>query len=213
MKPFTLYVHRLISGWTFIVLLCIYPAPPPPTLAAGLRETESPPNEPHIYLLQPDKRGGKAYKLVYTVNVPINVQWNFKTDFEGSFLRTHKYIQEHHLISRKKNVVITEDVYSNVPNSPFRWRTILYPSIYRLDFTLENPEECGQRFHYGYIQLFAANQQTKVIHVAYFDFLGVSLWVHYPWKGGMSAFLDYTARWEQSTVLRLQGKYGGRATR
>ena len=213
MKPFTLQVNQLISGWALIVLLGTYPGPPTSTLAAEPRETKSPTAESHIYLLKPDKRGGKAYKLVYTVEVPIEVYWNFKTDFQGSFLRTHKYIKEHRLMRRKENVVITEDVYSNAPNAAFRWRTILYPSIYRLDFTLENPEECGQRFHYGYIQLVAANKQTKVIHVAYFDFLGVSLWVNYPWKGGMTAFLDYTARWEQKTVLRLKDRYSGRTIR
>jgi hypothetical protein len=160
-----------------------------------------------VHLLKPDNRGGKAYKLVYLVDAPIDVYWNFKTDFDSDFLLTHKYIDEHRFIHRENNVVITEDVYSNVPNATFRWRTILYPSTYRLEFTLENPEACGQEFHYGYIQLRALDEQTMVTHVAYFDFLGVSLWVNYPWKGGMSAFLEYTAQWEQETILRLRNSY------
>ena len=87
------------------------------------------------------------------------------------------------------------------------------PSIYRLDFILENPEECGQEFHYGHIQLCALGQHAKVSQVAYFDFLGVSFWVHHPWKGGMTDFLEDTARWEQETVLRLKGSYLGKAGR
>jgi len=163
--------------------------------------------EAFIFNLEPDKRGGKAYKLVYLVDVPISVLWRFKTDFDTDFLLTHKFITKHRFVGREQNGFITETEYTNTPGALFRWRTILFPSIHRMDFFLENPQECGQEFHYGHIQLTAQGQQTKVTQVAYFDFLGVTLWVHYPWKGGMTEFLEYTARWEQETVIRLQGSY------
>jgi hypothetical protein len=48
-----------------------------------------------IYQIAPDKRGGKAYKLVYLVEAPIDVYWKFKTDFDNDFLVKNKYIREH----------------------------------------------------------------------------------------------------------------------
>ena len=51
-------------------------------------------------------------------------------------------------------------------------------------------------------------ESTKVTHVAYFDFFGATLWVHYPWGGGMLDFLEYTAQWEQRTILQLKNNYG-----
>ncbi|MCK5256473.1 MAG: hypothetical protein KAQ81_10650 [Deltaproteobacteria bacterium] len=169
--------------------------------------------KPFIYRIKSDKRGGEAFKLVYLVKVPIEVLWAFKSDFECDFLLTNKFVKEHRFISREDNVVITEIEYSNAPNDKFRWRTTLNPSDYRLDFVLENPKECGQLFHYGRIQLKAIGKYTKVTHVAYFDFFGVSLWVNYTWQGGMAEFLDYTARWEQKAVLRLKDRYKGKITK
>jgi hypothetical protein len=32
-------------------------------------------------------------------------------------------------------------------------------------------------------------------------------WMNYPWYGGMTDFLTYTARWEQKTVLKIRSKY------
>jgi len=51
-----------------------------------------------IYQIAPDRRGGKAYKLVYLVEVQMDVFWGFKTDFDNNFLVENKYIQEHHLL-------------------------------------------------------------------------------------------------------------------
>jgi hypothetical protein len=160
-----------------------------------------------IYHLEPDPQGGKAYKLVYVVDVPREVFWKFKTDFDNRFLLTNKFIIEHRFIKRKGNTVITENEYTNAPDVRFRWRTTVFPSRYRLDFVLENPKACGQKFHYGHIQLTARGQKTQVSQVAYFDFFGVFFWVNYPWAGGMQSFLSYTARWEQETILRLRHNY------
>lgn len=160
-----------------------------------------------VYRIEPEQRGGEAFKLVYLVSTPIDVFWRFKTDFEGHFLLSNKYIKEHRLIRKTGNVTITENRYSNVPDETFRWRTTLDPEHYRLDFQLENPRDCGQKFHYGTIRLETFAAYTKVTHIAYFDFFGASLWVNLPFDAGMSSFLIYTARWEEETIRRLQQHY------
>ena len=167
--------------------------------------------QPFIYRIEPDSRGGEAYKLVYFVPASIEVFWRFKTDFHGDFVETNKYLEEQRVIREEHNLVIIENRLSNKPEVTFRWRNVLYPSKYRLDFFLENPEQCGQRFHYGYFQLEPLGRYTKVTHVAYFDFFGSSLWALYPWEGGMKAFLDYLARWEQQTILRVERNYLGKS--
>ncbi len=170
-----------------------------------------------IRKLKPRQTGGNGsgYELVYLVDVPLDAFWRFKTDFDNDFLVTNKFIKSHRLISRRKNLIVTEnifseDLYPHKPSAKFRWQTTLSPARYRMDFVLLNPAECGQKFHYGYIQLEAAeasDQKTKVTQVAYFDFWGVYFWVNYPWQGGMKVFLKYTARWEQATILQLKSKY------
>ena len=168
-----------------------------------------------ISKIRPQQQAGRGYKLVYVVDVPIDVFWKFKTDFDNDFLITNKFIKSHRMISRRGNVAVTEDqfsedLYTQNPHAKFRWQTTLSPAIYRLDFELLNPEECGQKFHYGYIQLEelkTIDQKTRVTQVAYFDFFGAFFWVNYPWYGGMTYFLEYTARWEQKAILKLQSKY------
>ncbi len=161
----------------------------------------------YIYKLDPEDSAGKGYKLVYMVAAPLAVYWKFKTDFENDFLLTNKLIWEHRLVAHKNNVAITESIYATKPGVKFRWRTISLPDIHRLNFELENPKECGQRFHYGHIQLEAAGDRTIVTQTAYFDFFGATLWMNYPWYGGMRHYLDYTARWEQETITRLIDRY------
>jgi len=164
-------------------------------------------NEISIEQLEPDSRGGKAYRLVYLVKVPIDVYWKFKTDFDNRFLVSNKYIREHHFISRSDSSVITENKYANAPDVFFRWRTSVFPEAHRLDFVLLNPEACQQKFHYGSIQLDAVKGGTRVTQAAYFDFWGVFLWAHNPFGGGMRDFLIYTARWEQKIALELKYRY------
>lgn len=170
-----------------------------------------------IRKLQPRRQGGSGggYELVYVVDAPLDAFWKFKTDFDNDFLTTNKFITSHRLIRHHQNIVVTEDVfsedlYTHKPDARFRWQTTLFPTQYRLDFVLLNPAECGQKFHHGSIQLEptgANGQKTKVTQTAYFDFFGVSFWVNYPWYGGMKYFLNYSAHWEQTTILRLQSKY------
>ena len=179
-----------------------------PTIEPELEQLLS--GEPFIYRIEPEPRGGEAYKLVYMVEVPIEIFWRFKTDFHGDFLETNKYIKEQKVIREEPNLVIIENKLASKPESTFRWRNILHPSKYRLDFVLENPEQCNQRFHYGHFQLKRLGRYTKVTHEAYFDFFGSSFWAQYPWEGGMKAFLDYIARWDQNTILQRKQNYQDR---
>ena len=162
---------------------------------------------PSISKLKPERKKGRGYKLVYTVDVPLDVFWKFKTDFDNQFLLSNKFIASHRLVSRKLNEVKTENEYSDKPRVVFRWQTTLLPDQHLLKYVLLNPEDCGQKYHYGYIQLEARGSRTLVTQVAYFDFFGVSFWVNYPLRGGMSHFLKYTAKWEQQTILELKDKY------
>jgi hypothetical protein len=164
-------------------------------------------DEVFIDQIAPDKRGGKAYKLVYLVEAPIDIFWKFKTDFDNDFLVQNKFIRKHNFISQNGNTFITENKYTQGPDEYFRWQTTVFPEKYRLDFLLLNPEQCRQKFHYGVIQLESIADRTRVTQVAYFDFWGVSLWANHPWRGGMKDFLSYTARWEQETILLLKSRY------
>jgi hypothetical protein len=197
-----------------IVVLSMSPSPghpsEPPTREPDEKQLRS--GQPVIYKLIPEQQTGRGFKLIYMVDAPIDVFWRFKTDFDSQFVLSNKFIKSHRLLSRQGNVFITEvvfkdDMYTHKPGAKFRWQTTVLSDIYRLDFVLLNPEECGQKFHYGHIQLAAVGQKTKVTQVAYFDFFGVIFWVNYPWYGGMSAFLKYTAHWEQETILKLKGHY------
>lgn len=160
-----------------------------------------------IYKLRPERPEGRGYKLIYVVDAPRDIFWKFKTDFDNDFLITNAYIDLHRFVSRRENIVITENVYANKSETTFRWQTTVKPDQYRLDFLLLNPKQCGQKYHYGYIQLDEIDQKTKVTQVAFFDFFGAFFWVNYPFYGGMSDFLKYTARWEQEAILKLMDTY------
>lgn len=156
---------------------------------------------------EPENITGKGYKMVYWVDVPLDVFWKFKTDFDNDFLVTNKYIKSHRFIGRRGNVAITENVYSNSPGLTYRWQTTVVPSSHRLTFELSNPKECNQKYHFGTIQLEAFGGKTKITQIAHFDFFGVSFWVNYPFYGGMLDFLKHTAAWEQQTILELRHRY------
>ena len=160
-----------------------------------------------ISKLQPEQGKGLGYKIVYWVDAPLEIFWLFKTDFDNDFLATNKYIKSHRFISRKGNVVITENEYASRPGKIFKWQTKVITDLRRLEFELLNPTESGQIFHYGFIQLEAMGKRSKVTQVAYFDFFGVLLWANYPFYGGMQHYLRHTAQWEQQTILKLKDKY------
>jgi hypothetical protein len=72
---------------------------------------------------------------------------------------------------------------------------------------LLNPEECGQRFNYGSIELSPSGRGTRVTHSSYFDFFSATFWDHFPGPDGMEGFLRYTGRWEKETVKRILPRY------
>ena len=51
-----------------------------------------------------------------------------------------------------------------------------------------------------------AGKHTLVTQIAYFNFTGASLWVNYPWYGGMKSTLTGVAEWEQNTALKYSQK-------
>ena len=163
--------------------------------------------KPFVYKLKSKEPKGRGYRLVYVVDAPLNIFWQFKTDFDNDFLVNNKYISIHRFISRSGNVVITENKYTDVSKSLFRWQITVVQDLHRLEFVLLNPEDNNHEYHHGYIQLESLGQKTKVTQVAYFDFFGDFLWVNYPLYGGMSNFLKYNARWEQETILKRMHLY------
>ncbi len=187
--------------WLFLLLL---PASgkTSETLNRQLRDGQS-----VIHLLEPQDKAGKGYKLIYLVDAPLEIFWKFKTDFDNDFLLSNELIDYHRFISQNGNVVVTENRYVNRPGAIFRWQTTVLPDQHLLQFILLNPQECGQKYHSGYIQLERLEQQTKVVQVAYFDFFGASFWIKYPYYGGMKHFLKYTAKWEQQIIQVLKSRY------
>ena len=164
-------------------------------------------NDPIITKLKPERAHGRGFKLEFLVNAPLDVFWSFKTNFDNDLLHNNKYITSHKLVSREENLVITETEYSYKPGKVFKWQTTVFPEQNLLKYELLNPEECGQKYHYGYIQLEAEGIGTRSTQVDYFDFFGATFWVNYPFRGGMSEFLKYIARWEQQYVLEFEHQY------
>ena len=160
-----------------------------------------------IFKLRSEHQKGQGYKLIYTVDAPLEVFWKFKTDFDNDFLESNRLIKSHRFIGRQGNSVITHNEYTDKPGKIFKWRTTVDPERHRLDFLLLKPSESGQKYHYGYIQLEALGPKTRVTQVAFFDFLGASLWVNYPFYGGMQYYLKNNSRWEQEAIIRLKGRY------
>jgi len=169
--------------------------------AAGQEIGTSPYSEPVITILKPERAEGRGYRLEYTVDAPLDVTWRFKTDFNSRIVLTNKMILSHRLVSRSGDAVITETVQANKPKSVFKWKTTLFPDQHRLDFILLDPDECGMDYFYGSINMRAIGSATRVTQVAYLDFFGVSLWVHYPFHGGMSQTLNDNVHWEQQAVM------------
>jgi hypothetical protein len=200
-------------NWVLLSILALcYPVSidfGPKLLLAG-QKTDRPPNDDRILIerLPSGPSGGQAYRLTYTANVPIDVYWRFKTDFDNNFLEKNKFILSHRFISRENNTVITENEYKSKPKVFFRWKTTFSVRNFRLDFVLLNPETTGHDFHYGHILMIPqGDNTTRIVQEAHFNFLGASFWAIYPWSGGMTEFLKYTAQWEQGMVLKLYNQY------
>lgn len=203
------FIHGRICRQSLFLYLCFMMG----WVTVALRNQAAAASQPselgkvQITNLKPAKEKGQGYKMVYLVQAPLDIYWRFKTDFDNEFVVTNKYIRQHRVISQTEKVVVTENKYHHFSDYFFRWQTLIHSDQYRLEFKLLNPEECRQKFHFGYIQMEAVPGGTQVTQVAYFDFFGAGLWARFPWKGGMKDFLTHTARWEQDTILRLKDRY------
>ena len=152
--------------------------------------------------ISPPGRDGFGYRLIYYVPAPLEIFWRFKTDFENEDLTNNQEIIEHRVVSFSDNNVVTDNRYATWPNLRFLWQTTVDWNQYRLAFKQLNVKDSLQDYHYGTIQLSPAGDHTKVTQIAFFNFVGASLWVKYPWYGGMKTTLTSLARWEQKTALR-----------
>jgi hypothetical protein len=107
MKPWLKYTAFVISALFFIGS---NGQPAEPVSARAYTRQVS------VEQMWPDQRGGKAYKLTYQVQLPIDTCWKFKTDFRNEFILTNKYIREHRLTSGNGDTARTEDKYPNAPD-------------------------------------------------------------------------------------------------
>lgn len=155
----------------------------------------------------PDANGGFGYILEYYVPAPIEAVWRFKTDFDSEILLTNDELVGHRLVKSVGNSVITENKYATAPGLMFLWQTTTIPDEFKLTFTLLNPEACRHDFHSGSIQLSPAGGHTKITQIANFNFRGASLWVKYPWYGGMKSTLTKVAKWEQKLAPEYKQQY------
>ena len=192
---------------TILLTCCLFVALSPglSIIGAGVShaETDLPADISKIQLDRvPSPSGnGYGYRLVYYVPAPIDVFWDFKTDFDSDILLTSNELVGHRLVKVDGNDVYTENKYASAPGLKFLWKTTVINEKYRLDFELMNTDECRHKFHHGFIQLTPAGRYTKVSQNAFFDFTGASLWVKYPWYGGMKYTLTQVAKWEQNVAF------------
>ncbi len=145
--------------------------------------------------------GGQGYRMTYCVALPLAIYWRFKTDFDNDFLTSNPHITAHQFIRREGDVVLTENRYAHNVKRLFRWQTVVDHRAHRLDFNLQNPDDAGQEFHFGTIQLVDQGPYTVVHQAARFKFSGDALWAFYPWRGGMRSFLQSFVAWEKHTAL------------
>lgn len=145
--------------------------------------------------------GGQGYHMTYCVALPLDAYWRFKTEFDNDFLTSNPHITAHQFIRREGDVVLTENRYAHNAKRLFRWQTVIDHRAHRLDFKLQNPDDAGQEFHFGTIQLTDQGPYTVVHQAARFKFAGDALWAFYPWRGGMRSFLQSFVAWEKHTAL------------
>lgn len=150
---------------------------------------------------------GEGYRMTYCVAVPLDVFWRFKTDFRNDFLAANPQIVAHEFIRREGDIVLTENRYAHDSKRLFRWQTEVYAREHRLDFKLLNPDQAGQKFHFGSIRLKASGRGTMVYQEARFQFAGAGIWAFYPWHGGMRSYLREFVAWEQQAAREREPHY------
>ncbi len=175
----------------------------------GRADSNTAPKPGRVWLerISSDTDEGYGYRLEYIVPAPIDAFWLFKTDFDSDFLLTNDELLDHRLVRRVGNAVVTENRFASAPGLRFLWKTKVFHERHRLEFELLNVKDTRHDFHYGSIQLTPMGDHTKVTQIAFFDFRGASLWVKYPWYGGMKYTLTKNARWEQKAASHYMAKY------
>jgi hypothetical protein len=187
-------IDRIFNALILFLLISVIWVPAP--VSADTLQS-SPVQNISLQQISPGSNGGFGYRLVYYVPAPIGLFWRFKTDFSSEILLTNDELLAHRVVKTFGNSVITENRYATAPGLRFMWQTNVIAEQYRLEFKLLNAKDCRHDFHYGTIQLSPEADYTKVTQIAYFDFRGASLWVRYPWYGGMRSTLTKVAKWEQ----------------
>ena len=170
-------------------------------------DTAPKPGTVFVERIASDTGEGYGYRVEYIVPAPINKFWLFKTDFDSDFLLTNDELLDHRIVRRVGNAVVTENRFAFAPGLRFLWKTTVFHERHRLEFELLNTKDTRHDFHYGSIQLTPMGKHTRVTQIAFFNFRGASLWVKYPWYGGMKYTLTKNARWEQKVASRYQTEY------
>ena len=175
----------------------------------GRADSDSAPKPGRVWVerIASDTGEGYGYRLEYIVPAPINAFWLFKTDFDSDFLLTNDELLDHRLVRRIGNAVVTENRFASAPGLRFLWKTKVFHERHRLEFELLNVKDTRHDFHYGSIQLTPKGKHTRVTQIAFFNFRGASLWVKYPWYGGMKYTLTKNARWEQKAASLYRSEY------
>lgn len=196
-------LNKSVIGGILLTIISLSASPP------AFADATNPISRSAISLEQisGEANSGYGYKLQYYVAAPMVTFWRFKTDFDSDFFLSNKELIGHRLVEEDGNKFVTENRYATAPGLRFLWQTTVIEKQYRLEFKLLNPEDCRHDFHFGSIQLSPAGNYTKVTQIAFFNFRGASIWVKYPWYGGMKSTLTKVAQWEQGVAGRIKDVY------
>ena len=56
---------------------------------------------------------GEGYRMAYCVELPLEIYWQFKTDFHNEFLTGNPQIKMHRFVGREGNAVLTENRFAH----------------------------------------------------------------------------------------------------
>ncbi|MEI8246007.1 MAG: caspase family protein [Lentisphaerota bacterium] len=154
-----------------------------------------------VYRIEPESKGGEAYKVVYLVDASVDVVWKKKIDYNNP-IQSSKVIN-YQLVYNSDKYTITRETYSDSPEYNFTWKNTFSPDKKRIDFVLMNPIEVGQNFNYGYIKFepVGIGDKTRVTQIGYFDFTYASYWINNMDKDGMTDFVTEMAKTDREKIL------------
>ncbi len=146
------------------------------------------------------KFSGKAYKMTYIIDSPIDKVWFLMTHFPEKLLSTAPGILEYKILSDIENKITYMYEYDFMPGKYFMWKNTFYAAKNKVLFRLMNAGEVGLIHHFGESTLYEQGEKTKVVLTGYVDFLGVSNWVDDLSTKGLNAFLINHAHWQQAVI-------------